>query len=121
MRCSCGPCSSVWASRRRSTDFINRTADQLDAPDREYRVDNPPRHRETPRPEHNSGNAAPLVMLLLLVLTQTVHGEEQQRARIGDLRLDGGKIIRDCVIGYRTFGRLNKAPCCPFIPTWGCR
>jgi homoserine O-acetyltransferase len=49
-----------------------------------------------------------LVMLLLLVLTQTVQGEEQQRARIGDLRLDGGKIIRDCVIGYRTFGRLNK-------------
>jgi pimeloyl-ACP methyl ester carboxylesterase len=49
-----------------------------------------------------------LVMLLLLALMQVVHGQEQQLARIGDLRLDSGKTIRDCVIGYRTFGRLNK-------------
>jgi homoserine O-acetyltransferase len=49
-----------------------------------------------------------LVMLLLLALMQVVHGQEQQLARIGDLRLDSGKIIRDCAVGYRTFGRLNK-------------
>jgi homoserine O-acetyltransferase/O-succinyltransferase len=49
-----------------------------------------------------------LVMLLLPALMQVVHGQEQQLARIGDLRLDSGKTIRDCVIGYRTFGRLNK-------------
>ena len=49
-----------------------------------------------------------LVMLLLLALMRVVHGQEQQLARIGDLRLDSGKIIRDCAVGYRTFGRLNK-------------
>lgn len=49
-----------------------------------------------------------LVMLLLLAQMQAAHGQEQQLAHIGDLRLDSGKIIRDCVIGYRTFGRLNK-------------
>jgi homoserine O-acetyltransferase len=47
-------------------------------------------------------------MFLLLSLMQVVHGQEQQLARIGDLRLDSGKTIRDCVIGYRTFGKLNK-------------
>ena len=35
-----------------------------------------------------------LVMLLLPALMQVVHGQEQQLARIGDLRLDSGKIIR---------------------------
>jgi homoserine O-acetyltransferase/O-succinyltransferase len=49
-----------------------------------------------------------LVMLLLLALMQAVHGQEQQLARIGDLRLDSGKTIHDCVIGYRTLGTLNK-------------
>ena len=38
---------------------------------------------------------------------QVSHGQEQQLAHIGDLRLSGGKVIRDCVIGYRTFGKLN--------------
>ena len=49
-----------------------------------------------------------LLMLLLLAQMHAAHGQEQQLAHIGDLRLDSGKIIRDCVIGYRTFGRLNK-------------
>jgi homoserine O-acetyltransferase len=33
--------------------------------------------------------------------------QEQQVARIGDLRLENASVIRDCVIGYRTFGKLN--------------
>jgi homoserine O-acetyltransferase len=49
-----------------------------------------------------------LVMLALLPLMQVVHGQEQQLAHIGDLRLESGKVIRDCVIGYRTFGTLKK-------------
>ena len=49
-----------------------------------------------------------LFMLVMLPLMQVAHGQEQQLAHIGDLRLDSGKMIRDCVIGYRTFGRLNK-------------
>ena len=48
-----------------------------------------------------------LVMLVMLPLMQ-VHGQEQQLAHIGDLRLDSGKMIRDCVIGYRTLGKLNE-------------
>lgn len=33
----------------------------------------------------------------------------QQQGAIGDLPLEGGGVIRDCEIGYRTFGRLNAA------------
>jgi homoserine acetyltransferase len=44
----------------------------------------------------------------MLPLMQVAHSQEQQLAHIGDLRLASGKMIRDCVIGYRTFGKLNK-------------
>jgi len=47
-------------------------------------------------------------MLVVLPLLQVVQGQEQQLAHIGDLRLDSGEMISDCVIGYRTFGKLNK-------------
>src|SRR5437588_12689183 len=33
--------------------------------------------------------------------------QEQQTARIGDFKLESGEVIRDCAIGYRTFGTLN--------------
>ncbi|HZY35062.1 MAG TPA: alpha/beta fold hydrolase [Mucilaginibacter sp.] len=33
----------------------------------------------------------------------------QQSASIGDFQLESGKIISDCSIGYRMFGRLNPA------------
>jgi len=49
-----------------------------------------------------------LGLLLLTVLGQATRGEEQQRlASIGDLKLESGGVIRDCVIGYRTFGGLD--------------
>lgn len=35
-------------------------------------------------------------------------GQEQQTARIGDFKLQSGEVIRDCAIGYRTFGTLNS-------------
>jgi homoserine O-acetyltransferase/O-succinyltransferase len=66
------------------------------------------------RPKLNEGDCTIvktrliLVMLLPLALMQVAHSQEQQLARIGDLRLESGKIIRDCVIGYRTFGKLNR-------------
>ena len=34
--------------------------------------------------------------------------QEQQTARIGDFKLESGEVIRDCAIGYRTFGTLNS-------------
>jgi homoserine acetyltransferase len=44
---------------------------------------------------------------------------EQQFARIGDLKLTSGEVIRDCTIGYRTYGKLNAARSNAIVfPTW---
>ena len=48
-----------------------------------------------------------LLALLIVWLTTSVQvagGQEQQTAQIGDLKLESGNVIRDCVIGYRTIG-----------------
>jgi homoserine O-acetyltransferase len=47
-------------------------------------------------------------LFLLITLMQVACGQEQQTARIGDLKLENGNLIRDCLIGYRTFGSLNS-------------
>lgn len=46
--------------------------------------------------------------LLLLLHAHAAVSQEQQFARLGDFRLESGEVIRDCRIGYRTFGALNK-------------
>jgi homoserine O-acetyltransferase len=47
-------------------------------------------------------------LLLLIVLPLCLAAEDQQQfARIGDLKLDNGETLRDCVVGYRTFGQIN--------------
>jgi len=44
---------------------------------------------------------------------------ELKYARLGDFSLESGKAIKDCVVGYRTFGRLNKDRSnVVFFPTW---
>jgi homoserine O-acetyltransferase/O-succinyltransferase len=48
-----------------------------------------------------------LLLLLLAPLCAAVHAEDQRFARIGDLKLENGEVIRDCVVGYRTFGTEN--------------
>ena len=48
-----------------------------------------------------------LPKFLLITLVQAAAAQEQQTARIGDLKLENGNVISDCVIGYRTFGNLN--------------
>jgi homoserine O-acetyltransferase len=48
-----------------------------------------------------------LPIFLLITLAQTAGAQEQQTARIGDLKLENGNVINDCVIGYRAFGSLN--------------
>ena len=61
-----------------------------------------------------------LFCLALLVVTATVSlTQEQQFASLGDLKLQSGEIIRDCRIGYRTFGQLtaDKSNAVLF-PTW---
>jgi homoserine O-acetyltransferase len=43
----------------------------------------------------------------------------QQFASIGELKLQNGKVIRDCRIGYRTFGQLNDDKSnAVLFPTW---
>ena len=44
--------------------------------------------------------------VLLQVFAVVAVAQEQQFANIGDLRLQNGGVIRDCRVGYRTFGKL---------------
>ena len=51
-----------------------------------------------------------IVLGALLSLTGfpgLLSAQEQQTARIGDFKLESGEVVRDCAIGYRTFGTLN--------------
>jgi len=42
-----------------------------------------------------------------------------QTASIGDLKLESGQVIQNCLIGYRTFGALNTAKSnAVLFPTW---
>jgi homoserine O-acetyltransferase len=43
-----------------------------------------------------------------MLLCAALYAEDQQVARIGDLKLENGEVIRDCVVGYRTFGKLSS-------------
>lgn len=46
-------------------------------------------------------------------------GQQQQFANLGDLKLQNGGVIRDCRIGYRTFGQLNPDKSnVVLFPTW---
>ena len=47
------------------------------------------------------------VFVSLILLTGVSQAQEQQFAKLGDFRLESGETIRDCFIGYRTFGELN--------------
>jgi len=49
-----------------------------------------------------------LLLLLLASLCAALHAGDQQVARIGDLKLENGEVIRDCVVGYRTLGMLSS-------------
>lgn len=48
-----------------------------------------------------------LALLSLTGFAGLLAGQEQQTARIGDFKLENGEVIRDCAVGYRTFGTLN--------------
>lgn len=61
-----------------------------------------------------------LFLLFLFLFIQQVFAESaQQFGNIGDLKLQSGKILHDCKIGYRTFGSLNtERSNAVFYPTW---
>lgn len=58
-------------------------------------------------------------ILLLLLLASATSAQELQFARLGDFKLESGEVIRDCFIGYRTFGKLNRERSNAILfPTW---
>src|SRR6476660_4209046 len=55
----------------------------------------------------------------LLLYNLVAHAQEQQFANIGDLKLQNGNVIRNCRVGYRTFGTLNSDKSNVVVfPTW---
>jgi homoserine O-acetyltransferase len=55
-------------------------------------------------------NRLPLLIhacLVLLLISIPAVAQDQQFANLGDFKLESGEVIRDCRIGYRTFGALN--------------
>lgn len=59
------------------------------------------------------------LLLLAAAVTLSAADGDQQFASIGDLKLASGETIRECRIGYRTFGKLNDAKSNVIVwPTW---
>ena len=55
----------------------------------------------------------------LLALQLVAFAQEQQFANLGDFKLQNGRVIRNCRIGYRTFGTLNSDKSNVIVvPTW---
>jgi len=62
---------------------------------------------------------APGCWLFLALLTKVAIAQDQQFAQLGDFKLESGEVIRDCRIGYRTFGNLNADHSNAILfPTW---
>ena len=59
------------------------------------------------------------VICVICGLSLVALAQQQQFANIGDLKLENGGLIRNCRVGYRTFGQLNadKSNVVVF-PTW---
>ncbi|HWD38116.1 MAG TPA: alpha/beta fold hydrolase [Fimbriimonas sp.] len=60
------------------------------------------------------------LVLLGLIAASFAFGEGEQRfAEIGNLRLQSGAILKDCRVGYRTFGKLDaERDNAVLVPTW---
>lgn len=60
-----------------------------------------------------------LYVSCLLLPAGVALAQELQFASLGDFRLESGEVIRDCRIGYRTFGALNATRTnAVLFPTW---
>ncbi len=62
----------------------------------------------------------PIVIIAALVAGCTAYADgEQKFAPIGDLKLQSGAILKDCRVGFRTFGKMNaKHSNAVLVPTW---
>lgn len=59
------------------------------------------------------------VLLLVTLMPLAAAAQEQQLASLGDFKLESGETIRDCRIGYRTYGNLNSDKSNVILwPTW---
>ena len=57
--------------------------------------------------------------VLLFSLAAFAQDGQQQFASLGDFKLENGETIRDCRLGYRTFGQLNSDKSNAILfPTW---
>src|SRR5260221_2421321 len=60
-----------------------------------------------------------ILSLGLFCLTNFASAQTLQFAQLGDFKLESGEVIRDCRIGYRTFGALNSNQSNAILfPTW---
>ena len=48
-----------------------------------------------------------VTFIVSVVLAAAAMAQEQKFAQLGDFRLESGEVIRDCRVGYRTYGKLN--------------
>jgi homoserine O-acetyltransferase len=56
---------------------------------------------------------------LVLLTAVGVAAQQQQFARLGDIKLESGEVLRDCRIGYRTFGAMKADRSNVILfPTW---
>jgi homoserine O-acetyltransferase len=59
------------------------------------------------------------VVIYLLFVASCACAQELQFASLGDVKLQSGEVLRDCRIGYRTFGKLNTDKSNAILfPTW---
>lgn len=62
---------------------------------------------------------ARLILLIFLLQISTLMAGKQKFAYLGDFKLENGQVIKDCKIGYRTFGKLNvQKDNAILFPTW---
>src|ERR1700743_644330 len=60
-----------------------------------------------------------VLLTAVLCLAATAHAQEQKFADLGDFKLVSGETLRDCRIGYRTFGKMNvDRSNIVVFPTW---
>ena len=47
------------------------------------------------------------IFFVIFTATNFIYSQEQKFAELGDFRLENGAAIKNCKIGYRTFGAMN--------------
>ncbi|MDW7678936.1 MAG: alpha/beta fold hydrolase [bacterium] len=60
-------------------------------------------------------------LIIVLIFFLNTGWATQKFCQLGDFQLENGEMIRDCQIGYRTFGKLNQHRTNAILyPTWFC-